>query len=279
MPGTLPLKDVIADGFHTTYLEAGAEQNPTIVLIHDGGYGTTAELCWGGMIPLLAERFHVLAPELLGWGGTDKAVFLDRSPYVPRVRHVAAFCRELGVTNAHFVGSSFGGSVLLRALADPGRPWPIERAISISGTGGPYRLSEGIAALADYIPSLEAAERMTSLIVRSTEGMEDHIRARYENSLVPGHWEAMAAPRLKNPSVERQLPPDPFLEQWAKVSTPVLLVEGRHDTLLEAGWSKKLADLAPAARAVEVDYAHEPNVEAPAETAELVGGFLAEEPS
>ncbi|NMM90745.1 hypothetical protein B2J88_41550 [Rhodococcus sp. SRB_17] len=267
-------KSVIADGFHTTYLEAGNPQHDTIVLVHDGGFGTTAELCWGDVIPLLSTQFHVLAPELLGWGGTDKAVFFDRPPYSPRVKHVAAFCQELGVDRAHFVGASFGGSMVLRAVSDPTKPWPAIRAVSISGTGGPYRLPEGIAALADYTPSLEDAARMTGYMVRSLDGLDDHIQQRYENSLIPGHWEAMNATRLSNPVAPRKQTVDPFLDNLAQIDVPLLLIEGRHDELLESGWSKKLADLTPHAQATEVDYAHEPNIDAPEETARLVIEFL-----
>ncbi|MGF7123180.1 alpha/beta hydrolase [Rhodococcus sp. TAF43] len=267
-------KSLIADGFHTTYIEAGNPDKDTIVLIHDGGFGSTAELCWSEMIPHLTDRFHVLAPDLLGWGGTDKAVFLDRPPFAPRVKHIAAFCQELGVDRAHFVGASFGGSMVMRAITDPTSPWPVDRAVSISGTGGPYRLPEGIAALADYTPSLEDAARMTGYMVRSLDGMDEHIRQRFENSLIPGHWEAMAAPRLSNPSVERTQIADPFLDLLAATQIPVLLVEGTRDELLESGWSKKLADLTPMARAAELDYAHEPNIDAPAETAGLIVDFL-----
>ncbi|MEH0060032.1 alpha/beta hydrolase [Auritidibacter ignavus] len=277
MVTTFALKTVYAGSFKTSYLEAGNPANPTVVLIHDGGFGTSAELCWGRVIPQLAEEYHVLAPELLGWGGTDKAVFLDRPPYEPRVQQIADFCSALDITEAHFVGASFGGSVLLRALCAPNRPWPVKRAVSISGTGGPYRLSEGIAALADFEPSVEAAERMTGLIVRSTEGMEDHIQKRYENSLIPGHWEAMTAPRLRNPSVQLKLPPDPYLDQLTEMTTPVLLVEGRYDTLLEQGWSQKLAALSPAIEAIEMDFSHEPNIDAPRETSQVIWEFLRKE--
>ncbi|MFC3244912.1 alpha/beta fold hydrolase [Gordonia humi] len=233
----------------------------------------------GEMIAPLAERFHVLAPDLLGWGGTDKVVFLDRPPYLPRVAHLAAFCAELGVSRAHFVGASFGGSVVLRAVADPAQPWPVSKAISISGTGGPYRLPEGVAALADYTPSLEDAEKMTGLTVRSTAGMDAHVRARYENSLIPGHWEAMTAPRLSNPSVTRTPAADPFLDNLAAVTTPLLLIEGRDDVLLESGWARKLADLSPAITALEVDGAHEPNIESPVETAQIVIDYLTKDPA
>lgn len=267
-------KSVVADGFNTTYIEAGDPTNDTLVLVHDGGFGSTAELCWSEIIPHLSDRFHILAPDLLGWGGTDKAVFFDRPPYAPRVSHIAAFCHELGVDRAHFVGASFGGSVVMRAITDPTSPWPVDRAVSISGTGGPYRLPEGIAALADYTPSLEDAARMTGYIVRSLDGMDAHIRQRYENSLIPGHWEAMNATRLSNPVAKRPQVADPFLERLAEIQTPVLLIEGSRDELLESGWAKKLADLNPQARAVELDYAHEPNVDAPAETASVIINFL-----
>lgn len=267
-------KSLTADGFYTTYLEAGDSSRDTVVLVHDGAFGTTAELCWGSMIPLLSEHFHVLAPDLLGWGGTDKAVFLDRPPFAPRVRHIAAFCEELGVERAHFVGVSFGGTMVMRAVADPAQPWPIARAVSISGTGGPYRLPEGVAALGDYTPCIEDAARMTGYLVRSLDGLDDHIQQRFENSLIPGHFESMAAPRLSNPAVKREPTVDPYLENLAKVQVPVLVVEGNYDELLETGWSKKLADLTPAIESAQVDYAHEPNIDAPAVTARLVRDFL-----
>lgn len=267
-------KSLVADGFHTTYLEAGDPNRETVVLIHDGAFGTTAELCWGAMIPLLSEHFHVLAPDLLGWGGTDKAVFLDRPPFAPRVKHIAAFCEELGVDRAHFVGASFGGSMVMRAVSDPANPWPVAKAISISGTGGPYRVPEGVVALGDYTPSIEDAARMTGYLVRSLDGLEDHIQQRYENSLIPGHYECMAAPRLSNPAVKREPTADPYLDNLAKVQVPVLLVEGLRDELLETGWSKKLADLGPNLEALQVDYAHEPNIDVPEYTARFVLEFL-----
>lgn len=267
-------RTVVAGGFRTTYLEAGDPGRDTVVLLHDGGFGTTAALCWGPVIERLSTDFHVVAPDLQGWGGTDKVVYLDRSPYTGRLAHVAAFTRELGIEKAHFAGVSFGGSLLLRALVDPTGPWPVDRAVSFSGTGGPFRLPEGMAALAEYEPSLEAAERATALLVRSTEGLSEHIAQRHANSLIPGHWESLMAPRLSNPAVKRELPPDTFLDQLRTVRTPLLLVEGRYDTLLEPGWSKKLADLAPGATAVEVDHGHEPNIEAPDEASRLLADFF-----
>jgi pimeloyl-ACP methyl ester carboxylesterase len=223
----------------------------------------------------LSDEYHVLAPDLLGWGGTDKVVFFDRSPYAPRIKHVSDFLDAVGaVDDAFFVGASFGGSMTLRALADPSSPWRASKAATISGTGGPFRLASGIKALGEYEPSIEAAERLTSLVVASVEGLDQHIKQRYENSLIPGHWEAMSAPKLRNPGTERALPPDPFPNSLKTVSTPILYVEGIRDQLLEPGWSAKLCELTPNGSRVEVEYAHEPNIDAPGEIVRILKTFF-----
>ncbi len=267
-------KSVVAGGFKTRYLEAGDRSLPTLVLIHDGAFGTTAELCWNDVIADLSADYHIYAPELLGWGGTDKVVYFDRSPYAARIPHIAGFARDLGIEGADYLGSSFGGSLILRATVEPGNPWNIRRAISISGSGGPYRLASGIEALANYTPSLEAAATLTAMIAGSAEGMEDHIRQRHENSLTPGHWETLMAPRLKNPSVVRAMPADDYLAQLAQTSIPSLLVAGARDPLLESGWAGKLAELSPKLSAVTIEAGHEPNIECPDRVCRIVRDYL-----
>ncbi len=278
---TLPFctRTIIANGFSTRYLEAGTDNNPTLILLHDGGFGSTAQNCWEGVIRQLSDRYHILAPELLGWGGTDKAVFFDRSPYAGRIPHIAAFLQAKGVRQALFAGASFGGSLLMQALAMADTPWGVRRAISISGSGGPYRLPSGIEALADYTPSLEAARKLTQLIVGDAPGLEAHIQDRHENSLIPGHWEALMAPRLRNPSASQRPPAqDAYLDALRQIRVPVLLVAGRRDPLLEAGWAGKLAALNPDFFShLELNGGHEPNISQPAEVAEVFHEFFKQE--
>lgn len=267
-------KTVVAGCFNTRYVEAGTPGKPTLVLIHDGGFGTTAENCWAGVIDLLADDFHIFAPELLGWGGTDKVVYLDRSPYAGRLPHIAAFADVIGIETAFYAGASFGGSLTMRATVADGNPWRMTKAMTISGSGGPYRLQSGIEALAEYTPSIEAATKLTELVVGTTEGLEDHIRDRHEWSLTPGHWESMYAPRLKNPSVERKAPADPYLDQLRSLQIPALLVAGARDPLLEAGWARKMESLSDNLSAVELDAGHEPNIDQPERVAGLIRDFF-----
>lgn len=268
-----------ANGFSTRYLEAGAKDKPTLVLLHDGGFGTTAQNCWEGVIHHLSDKYHILAPELLGWGGTDKVVYFDRSPYAGRIPHITAFLRAKNVEQALFAGASFGGSLLMHALASPDNPWKVRRAITISGSGGPYRLPSGIEALADYTPSQESARKLTQLIVGDTEGLDAHILDRHENSLLPGHWEALMAPRLKNPSATQRPPTaDAYLDALRRINIPVLLVAGRQDPLLETGWAGKMAALNPEfLHHLELEGGHEPNISHPSDVAEMFHNFFNQE--
>ena len=54
----------------THYLEAG--EGPHLVLLHGGEYGASAETTWKFNIAPLAKTFHVIAPDMLGFGLTDK---------------------------------------------------------------------------------------------------------------------------------------------------------------------------------------------------------------
>lgn len=262
-------------GFRTKYLEAGDPADPPVVFIHEGSFGADAASSFGAVMAELAEDYHVLAPDLLGWGGTDKVAFLDRSPYVPRVEHVAAFCDSLALTDVRFVGNSFGGSLVLRAAAGTAPAWPMHSAVSISGTGGPDRLPEATAAIADYTPSLEDARRLTGWLVEDPDVVGDHVQQRYQNSLIPGHWEVMNAPRLKNPALAAAPSrSDPYPDSLSQCAVPILLVEGRHDRMLEPAWSERLVTHLPKGERIVVDAAHSPNIDKPALVVRLLRDFF-----
>lgn len=263
--------------YQTQYLEAGEEHKdrPPIVLIHDGGFGGSAEACWSDVMPLLAESYHVLAPDMLGWGGSSKVVFFGQDPYGFRIEHIAMFLEHMGVNSAHFVGTSFGGSLTLRGATTPGSPWKALTATSITGAGGLYRYPEAIEALADFSSTREGIEELTRWLVPDPENFSEHQEARYQNSLRPGHWEAMAAPRLKNPDLDLPKPHDPFLDNLASTSIPLLLIEGSQDRMLEPGWAEKLAAKSPSATSVVLDAGHEPNIDAPRDLVAAINHFLA----
>jgi pimeloyl-ACP methyl ester carboxylesterase len=247
------------------------------MLIHDGAFGTDAELCWAGVMTRLASDHHVLAPDLLGWGGTDKVCFFDRSPYEYRLQHIADICAALVIDEPiAFVGSSFGAELVVRGTADPTWGWKVRAAVAIAGTGGRlFRVPGGVEQLSNYTPSLAEAARLESFLVSLTGGREAEIRRRYENSLVPGHFESLSALHLRNPAVERAIPPDDWPAPLTRCMIPILFIEGEEDTLLEHGWAEKLASIALNGEWCTSPGAHEPNMDHPDEVANAVRSFLA----
>lgn len=276
--GRAQQRRVHAGGFGTSYLEAGEPGAPLVVLVHDGAYGTDAALCWGDVIADLQHDHHLIAPDLLGWGGSDKVCYFDRSPYDFRLLHLGAFLRTLEITSpVVVVGSSFGAELAVRGTAMPEWGWPVRGTVAIAGTGGRmFRVPGGIEQLSDYEPSIEAAARITSMLVDSIDGLDDHVRQRYENSLTPGHWEALSALRLRNPAVERSIPPDPWPQPLATCPVRIHFVEGARDPLLEAGWAAKMAEITLHGSSEVVEGSHEPNIDHPAAVAAIVRAFVAD---
>ncbi|MFD1860312.1 alpha/beta hydrolase [Aeromicrobium camelliae] len=271
MPTLVP-HDLTVAGLATRVYEAGDPANDTVIFVHDGAYGTDALLAFGEVAESLSADFHVLLPDLLGWGGSAKVHHFDQSLYAPRLNHIAALCDQLGVTRAHFVGNSFGGSLILRASI--AGVWPIRSAVSIAGTGGPWRSQTGITAMADYRATETEARRISDLVVGSDAATEEHVARRLANSLIPGHWESLRAWGLRNPELPATPPPaDGYPETLATVSTPILLVAGSRDVMVEPGWQDRIVAAAPAVKAVVMDTGHSPNIDLPGEVEKVLRSF------
>jgi len=89
------------DGLELAYLTAG--RGPAVVLIH--GYAETSRM-WRPLIPVLAERFTVIAPDLPGIG--DSAIPADGIDMKTSAIRVHALVRSLGVEKARVVGHDIG---------------------------------------------------------------------------------------------------------------------------------------------------------------------------
>jgi pimeloyl-ACP methyl ester carboxylesterase len=89
------------DGASLHYLTAGS--GPAVVLLH--GYAETSRM-WRPIIPKLAERFTVIAPDLPGIGDSEiPASGLDMKTAAIRMH---ALVRSLGITKARVVGHDIG---------------------------------------------------------------------------------------------------------------------------------------------------------------------------
>jgi 2-hydroxymuconate-semialdehyde hydrolase len=102
-----------SSGGELAYVDSG--EGPPVLLLH--GFPTSSYL-WRGLIPLMASRFRVIAPDLLGYGDSARpdAAALDLPAQAGYVRELLD---HLGVERAAIVGHGEGGGVAqLLALDD-----------------------------------------------------------------------------------------------------------------------------------------------------------------
>ncbi len=98
---TIASRNATVEGVSLHYLTAG--QGPMVVLIH--GYAETSRM-WRPVIPMLAERFTVIAPDLPGIG--DSAIPADGLDMKTAAIRIHALARSLGAQKAEVVGHDIG---------------------------------------------------------------------------------------------------------------------------------------------------------------------------
>lgn len=265
-------------GLVTSFLSAGSPSASPLVLLHDGAWGGSAEASWINVIPTLAERYRVIAPDLFGYGASSKMVQLDVAPYEFRLRQVAALLDALGLQDhpAHLVGNSFGGAMALRAATLDWFSWRMSAAVSIAGTGGPYRTREGLAALSHFDGSHPDMLRIVRLLTGQFPAIDDHVELRLRDARNPGHYRAVAAAGLAIPFESAPRSPDEYPRCLRTVRTPLALVSGRQDNLVEPDWAHRIAEHAADCKVYEIDARHSPNISDPEATANLLLTILGE---
>jgi pimeloyl-ACP methyl ester carboxylesterase len=267
-------KTVLVDGLATGYLEAG--HGDPVVLLHGGEFGVSADLGWEHNIAALAEQYRVLALDMLGFGQSAKVVdFTDGRGM--RIRHIARFCDAVGISSAHFVGNSMGAINLFVDATSDTPLLPARSLVMICG-GGEIQRNEHSAALYDYDATVDGMRRIVLALFHSVKfhGDEVYVQRRYESSIAPGAWEALAAARFRRPGLEAPAMPS-SKRAYDRISVPTLVVEGERDKLLPDGWAAEIARQIPQGRSAVIEAAgHCPQIEQPDAVNELLLKFFGE---
>jgi 2-hydroxymuconate-semialdehyde hydrolase len=267
-------KTVRVDGLLTSYLEAG--HGDPVVLLHGGEFGVSAELGWEHNIDALAVRHRVLALDMLGFGESAKVIDFNDGRGL-RIRHIARFCQVLGIGSAHFVGNSMG-AVNLFVDATSESPILPARSLAMICGGGEIARNEYSAALYDYDATPEAMRRIVEALFHDPSYPADdaYVRRRYESSIAPGAWEALAAARFRRPGLEP--PALPSSERaYHRINVPTLVVESACDKLLPTGWAADIAGQISGGRSVVVENAgHCPQIEQPSVVNQVLADFLSD---
>jgi len=118
--------EVVNDLIKTSYLSAGSGNH--VICLHGAGAGAVT---WYPSISAVSERFHVLAPDIVGYGESDK-------PDAPYDRHyfsdwLKGFLVKMKIQKAHIVGLSQGGAIALQFAIE--NPEMVDKLVLIDSAG------------------------------------------------------------------------------------------------------------------------------------------------
>lgn len=235
---------VEVDGVTHHYLEAGDPSAETVVLIHSGEFGAAAQFSWEYAIPALAPEYHVIAPDLVGYGQTSK-LFDFADPLGFRIKTVTGFCAALGIENTHFMGNSMGGTLMCYVATMADCPWPMRTMVLASGGGKPAE-NDYRRQIQDYDGSAEQMDTLIALTYTRRWYDDEHVRRRVEMSRITGNWETLSAARLKAPWREARSALSPFQDlQYQDIKIPTAVFAGGEDKFRDPGYEDELEERIP----------------------------------
>jgi pimeloyl-ACP methyl ester carboxylesterase len=233
-------RPIDAGGIETSYLEAGSGE--TVLMLHGSGPGVSALANWQHNIPTLAQRFHVLAPDIVGFGTTERP---EDIVYSLRTwtDHVWAFMDARGIEKVRVVGNSLGGRIALQMATD--QPDRIAKMVLMGAPGVGMTPTEGLAALRAYEPSHDAMRELLRNYFAVDPAMitDDLVKIRYEASIADGAYEAYRAMFFDPRHAGTELG---ITEKEVRaIATPTLLIHGREDKVVPLQVSVTMLGLLP----------------------------------
>jgi pimeloyl-ACP methyl ester carboxylesterase len=216
-------------GMNISLLDEG--EGPPLLLVHGGG----SKLDWRANLEPLSRRFRVVAPDLPGFGRSDKPErdytleFYDE--------FLGALVRHLGVARIALVGHSMGGLVAARFAVM--RPDVVERLVLVAPMGFGREIHPAIRLMQVPIlgallqrPSPSGTRRLLETLIAKRELItEDLVRETLELQSQPGAARAFASifGALVRPlrGVVAGVP-----EAIASLGPRTMVVWGREDALL-----------------------------------------------
>ena len=258
-------KEVVVFGQKINYVEAGS--GPTVILLH--GLGGSTQV-WGFNTAALAEKYHVVVPDQIGFGKSDK-------PFVNyRIRtyvdFLDQFCKQLKIERATLVGNSMGGWIA--AMFTAAFPDRVDKLVLVDAAG--------YAPPKDFdMRTLFALNPTTRAGMKLLVGKVFYNKAFQTDAAID---QAIAARLAANDGYtinsisESIMRGEDFLDDVVKtIKRPTLIIWGRQDGLVPLAEGERFnKDIAGSKMVVIEECGHVPNAEKPGEFNAALLKFLAE---
>ena len=269
------LRDVNARGVRTRALTAGNPKKPTLLLVHDF---LVSHLEWEEVIDPLAEHFHVVAPDLPGFGESEKP---DPARYAYTIEALAEAVVDviaaLGVGRTAIVGHGLGAAIAITIAAQHAEL--VQRLV----------LEDALC----YPPPRRLAPQLSLVpVVGGIFFKQFYSRAMFRSyfqrlwfgpkSVVPlarvdRHYELLSTPNARESAhavLHAMFETRPVIARLGRIQMPALVVWGHDDRLVPVSHGQRLAHEIAGAKLEILDAGHSPHEEAPERFVEHVTQFL-----
>ncbi|HSP17472.1 MAG TPA: alpha/beta fold hydrolase [Thermoanaerobaculia bacterium] len=248
-----------------SYIEAGS--GSPVILLH--GMGANKGV-WRLTIPALAQKFHVYAPDQIGFGASDKP--LINYHVATYSDFLAEFMQTLGITRASIVGNSLGGWVAADfAIRYPDR---VDRLVLVDAAGY-FTQPVNRKDLEVLNPgTLDETREMVKLVFFNKQmHTEAVVHMLYAERMKAG--DAYTIERLLDAAAQRM---DMLNDRLASVHAPALVMHGRQDPLIPLAAGQSIAQQIPGSKTVILDdCGHVPEIECPVSFDKALVEFLSGE--
>ncbi len=285
---TLTYRTVTVDGMRIFYREAGSPDSAAVLMLH--GFPSSSKM-YADLIPLLADRYHLIAPDYPGFGLSDAPPAADFAyTFSHLARVIASFTRAIGLRRYSLLQQDYGGPIGMRlALKHPDR---VEAIIVQNAVAHPEGLGQLWHSRKTFWRERAAHEAEVMSAFTSLEvARQRHIGTspnpgRYN----PETWTEEFA-MLSRPGQDR-IQSDLFYDYRTNVTAypdwqawlrerqpPMLVLWGRYDLSFQVEGALAYARDVPGAEIHILDAGHFALEEKLDEIAVLIRAFLARQPA
>jgi len=247
--------------------EAGSARAPTVLLVH--GLGNYAHRDWRQILPVLADRYHVVAVDLPGFGASQSLP--GGYSFAALSDTLAQVLDQLQIRQAHVVGHSLGGAVSLYfAHTHANR---VEQLILVDASGILQKAVYVRHMAQTQLPQsgFEPLDWLLGGIDRRVNGLGGIVLTRMEERADLAAW-LVENPPVRNALLGRYTQIDAalglvehdFTQAIREVTAPTTLIWGRNDPIAPLRTGTLLVSRLRNARLHVIDgVEHVPMVQAP----------------
>ncbi len=241
---TVQNKFIDVNGVKCHYLLAGEGEN-TILLLHGGGLDY-AELSWELLIPHLAEKYRVIAPDWPGYGESDQPDVKFTVQYY--VKFLKQLLDSLKIEKASLVGISMGGAIAIGFTLE--NPEKVEKLVLVDSYGlqrkAPmHKLSylyvhlPGIRALTYWSLRSRAFVKysLSSILKRPGSLTDELIDLVHDQVKKPGVAKAFSD--LQDGDIDWNGLKTNYIDRLNEIQSKTLIIHGGKDSLVPLDCSKE----------------------------------------